>query len=175
MQNTIEKFRIFPAQTADHIATARTLLTAYVEWLNIDLSYQSFQSELESLPGKYAAPHGELLLAYSTDNTPLGCVSLRPLYNQSSESHNNAAGKSEYCEMKRLYVSPKARGMGLGKALIAAIVQRAKDLGYKEMRLDTLPLMQEAIQLYTRFGFVEIHPYYETPLETLFLALDLTR
>lgn len=161
-------FRIVSAQTPEHIATARELFTAYVEWLSIDLSFQSFQSELASLPGKYGAPHGELLLAYSSVNTPLGCVAVRPLSDE---------GKGQACEMKRLYVSPEARGMGLGKALIAAIVQRAKELGYKEMRLDTLPSrMQGAIQLYTRAGFVETHPYYETPMdETIFLALDLTQ
>ncbi|RDW90246.1 GNAT family N-acetyltransferase [Aspergillus mulundensis] len=160
------KFRIVPAQTAEDIATAKSLFTAYVEWLNIDLSFQSFQSELGSLPGKYGAPHGELLLAYSTDNKPLGCVALRPL-DQPSQT----------CEMKRLYVPPQARGMGVGKALVAAIVQRAKDIKYKEMRLDTLPSrMQGAIGVYSRAGFVETPPYYETPMdETIFLALDLTR
>ncbi|KAL4993002.1 acyl-CoA N-acyltransferase [Aspergillus recurvatus] len=160
------KFRIIPAQTAEDIATSRRLFTAYVEWLNIDLSFQSFQSELDSLPGKYGAPHGELLLAYSTDNTPLGCVAVRPLDNS-----------KQSCEMKRLYVAPEARGMGLGKALVAAIVQRAKELGYTEMRLDTLPSrMQGAIALYTRVGFVERPPYYETPMdETIFFALDLSR
>ncbi|KAL4818687.1 acyl-CoA N-acyltransferase [Aspergillus spinulosporus] len=160
------KFRIISAQTAEDIATARSLFTAYVEWLNIDLGFQDFQSELDSLPGKYGAPHGDLLLAYSTENKPLGCVAVRPL-DDSKQS----------CEMKRLYVSPEARGMGLGKALVAAIVQRAKDLGYKEMRLDTLPSrMQGAIVLYTRVGFVKTTPYYETPMhETIFLTLDLTR
>ncbi|KAL4989173.1 acyl-CoA N-acyltransferase [Aspergillus falconensis] len=160
------KFRIIPAETAEDIATARSLFTAYVEWLNIDLSFQTFQSELDSLPGKYGAPHGELLLAYSTDNTPLGCVAVRPL-DDSKQS----------CEMKRLYVSPEARGMGLGKALVAGIVNRAKELGYMGMRLDALPSeMQGAIALYTRVGFVETPPYYETPMEeTIFFTLDLSR
>lgn len=77
--------------------------------------------------------------------------------------------------MKRLYVTPEARGLGLGKALIHAIVQQAKELGYREMRLDTLPTMEGAIGLYRKVGFVEIPAYYETPLrETLFLKLDLT-
>ncbi|KAL2871808.1 GNAT family N-acetyltransferase [Aspergillus lucknowensis] len=168
------KFRIVSAETAEHIATARDLFKAYVEWLNIDLTYQSFQSELDSLPGKYAAPHGDILLAYSADNTPLGCVAVRPLFDKSMNPGD--ATSKRYCEMKRLYVAPEARGMGLGKALVTAIVQRAKDLAYHEMRLDTLPFMQGAIQLYARMGFVEIHRYYETPLEdTVFLGLDLTR
>jgi ribosomal protein S18 acetylase RimI-like enzyme len=77
--------------------------------------------------------------------------------------------------MKRLYVAPEARGMGLGKALVDAIIQRAKELGYREIRLDTLPSMTGAQQLYKRAGFVEIQAYYETPLEgTLFLRLDLS-
>ncbi|KAL4944433.1 hypothetical protein BDV06DRAFT_90469 [Aspergillus oleicola] len=162
------EFRIVPAQTAEDIATARSLFTAYVDWLNIDLTYQDYQSELDSLPGKYGAPHGELLLACSTDGAPLGCVAVRPLDDQS---------EGQTCEMKRLYVSPKARGMGLGKALVTAIIQRAKELGYKEMRLDTLPSrMRQAIKMYTRLGFVETRPYYKTPMdETIFLALDLTK
>ncbi|KAL3467556.1 acyl-CoA N-acyltransferase [Aspergillus heterothallicus] len=167
------KFRIVSAETNEDIAIARNLFTAYVEWLDIDLSYQSFQSELETLPGKYAAPHGELLVAYGTDYTPLGCVAVRALPDEDSQRQRNLKG---YCEMKRLYVCPGARGMGLGKALVAAIVQRAKELGYREMLLDTLPFMQGALQLYTRMGFVQTHRYYETPLEdTVFLALDLTK
>ncbi|KAL4934551.1 GNAT family N-acetyltransferase [Aspergillus undulatus] len=143
------KFRIVPAHTAEHIATARSLFTAYVDWLNIDLTYQDYPLELDSLPGKYGAPHGELLLAFSIEDTPLGCVAVRPL----------DQGETQTCEMKRLYVSPEARGVGLGKALVAGIVQRAKELGYEEMRLDTLPSrMQETIQLYMRLGFVETRP-----------------
>ncbi|KAL4880916.1 acyl-CoA N-acyltransferase [Aspergillus karnatakaensis] len=162
MERTTEDFSIISARTADHIATVRNLFTAYVKWLDMDLGYQDFQTELDSLPGKYAAPQGELLLAYSREGATLGCVALRSLSNQ------------QQCEMKRLYVSPEARGMGLGKALVAAIVQRAKDLKYEEMRLDTMPFMGEAIQMYERFGFVQIQPYYDAPMETIFLALDLT-
>ncbi|KAL4873802.1 hypothetical protein BDV12DRAFT_192244 [Aspergillus spectabilis] len=173
MEKTAEEFNIVPARTAEHIATIRSLFIAYVKWLNIDLGYQNFHWELDSLPGNYAAPHGELLLAYSRNGTPLGCVALRSLPGHISELQF-AADQKRYCEMKRLYVTPKARSMGLGRALVAAIVQRAKTLGYKEMKLDTLPLMKEAIQMYTRLGFVEIQPYYEAPRDTIFLALDLT-
>ncbi|KAL4809314.1 acyl-CoA N-acyltransferase [Aspergillus unguis] len=157
------RFYIVPARTPEHVTIAKHLFTAYVEWLNIDLSYQSFHSELSSLPGKYAAPDGELLLAYSPDNTPLGCIAVRPLDGE------------KQCEMKRLYVTPEARGTGVGKALVVAVVQRARELGYNVMKLDTLPSrMQGAIQLYKRIGFVETEPYYETPMkETIFLALEL--
>jgi ribosomal protein S18 acetylase RimI-like enzyme len=78
--------------------------------------------------------------------------------------------------MKRLYVSPEARGLGLGKALIVAIIGEAERIGYGEMRLDTLPTMAEAISLYEQAGFKPIEPYYQTPIEgTLFFARRLVQ
>ncbi|KAI9044010.1 GNAT family N-acetyltransferase [Aspergillus affinis] len=186
MQPSNQQSHIVTIQNEEHISAARTLFMAYTEWLNIDLTFQDFAAELQSLPGKYSPAHGgELLLAYSADGTktPLGCVAVRPLQPDCS-THNQDVPQSQSgtqgsqracCEMKRLYVSPEARGMGLGTALTDAIVQKAKELGYTEMRLDTLPFMAGAIQLYRRLGFVDIPPYYETPLEgTVFLSLDLT-
>jgi ribosomal protein S18 acetylase RimI-like enzyme len=168
-------FQIVPAQTAEDFATARTLFRAYAESLGIDLTFQSFESELQNLPSQYGSPLGALLLAYGIGpKTALGCVAVRPLV----KGHEAAQPQNEVrscCEMKRLYVAPEARGMGLGKALVDAIIQRVKELGYREIRLDTLPSMTGAQQLYKRAGFVEIQAYYETPLEgTLFLGLDLS-
>jgi ribosomal protein S18 acetylase RimI-like enzyme len=169
-------FQIVQAQTAEDFATARTLFTAYAESLGIDLTFQSFESELQSLPSQYGPPHGALLLAYGIDpKVVLGCVAVRPLVNKGHEVAQPQDQVRSCCEMKRLYVSPEARGMGLGKALVHAIIKRAKDLGYREMRLDTLPSMIGAQQLYRRAGFVEIEAYYETPLKgTVFLGLDLS-
>ncbi|OGM39260.1 GNAT family N-acetyltransferase [Aspergillus bombycis] len=169
-------FRITPAHNTEHFEAAKALFTSYAEWLGLDLTFQGFSSELQSLPGQYAAPHGELLLAYSTEGgIPIGCVAVRPLKQRPVEMQGDVQNDRGYCEMKRLYVSPEARGIGLGKALVNSIVERAKGLGYKMMILDTLPSMMGAIQLYKRVGFVQIAPYYETPLEgTIFLGLDLT-
>ncbi|KAE8392296.1 putative GNAT family acetyltransferase [Aspergillus alliaceus] len=176
MASNSPTFRITPARTADHIEAAKVLFKSYAEWLGIDLTFQGFASELQSLPGQYAAPQGELLLAYSAEDVPIGCVAVRPLKKSSSAERQDLSDDGKHCEMKRLYVSPEARGTGLGKVLVNSIVQRARDLGYRELRLDTLPWMAGAIQLYKRVGFVEIAPYYETPLEgTLFLGLDLAR
>ena len=120
--------------------------------------------ELAGLPGKYAPPPGALLIARGTDGEPLGCVALRPL---------DDAGR---CEMKRLYVSPQARGLRLGKALVDAVVTEAARIGYREMRLDTLPTMGEAIALYRKAGFQPIDPYYETPVaSTIFMGRRLNR
>jgi ribosomal protein S18 acetylase RimI-like enzyme len=144
-------FQINPAQIADLDAVIE-LFKAYAASLNINLSYQDFEMELATLPGKYAPPEGALLLAKNLNDEPIGCVALRPLTVEAC------------CEMKRLYVSPKARGLGLGQALITAILDEASKLGYTEMRLDTLPAMTQAISLYEKAGFLPIEPYYETPI-----------
>jgi ribosomal protein S18 acetylase RimI-like enzyme len=76
--------------------------------------------------------------------------------------------------MKRLYVSTHARGLGLGKALVEAVVAEAQRIGYREIRLDTLPTMDEAIGLYGKLGFETIEPYYVTPIDgTRFMAKRL--
>jgi GNAT superfamily N-acetyltransferase len=155
-------FSIDPVRAAEDVAAAAHLFEAYQASLGIDLAYQDFAAELAGLPGKYTPPAGALLLARGADRTVLGCVALRPLTTEGR------------CEMKRLYVVPAGRGIGLGKALVNAIVGEARRIGYREMRLDTLPTMASALGLYRRAGFVPTEPYYDTPVEgTIFLALAL--
>ena len=126
------------------------LFRAYASSLDVDLSYQNSEAEMEAMPGKYAPPAGKLLLARYSNGTPLGCVGVRPIEPQGC------------CEMKRLYVCPEGRGFGLGERLVNAVVKEAKRIGYREMRLDTLPSMAGAIALYHKLGFEPIEPYYET-------------
>ena len=155
-------FRITAAATPGDIDAAAVLFQAYANSLPVDLGYQDFAAELAGLPGKYAAPAGALLIARDGHGAPLGCVALRPMPQQGC------------CEMKRLYVAPAGRGLGLGRALVEAISTEARRLGYREIRLDTLPTMAEAIALYGRLGFVTIAPYYDTPIAgTQFLARAL--
>ncbi len=157
-------FEIATATAPQDIADCAALFSAYAGSLGVDLSYQGFAGELSELPGKYAPPHGTLLLARSTGGEAIGCVAIRPI---------DPAG---YCEMKRLYVAPRGRGLGLGKALVEAVITEALSIGYREMRLDTLPDMAEAIALYRRLGFKDIPPYYDTPVAgTIFMALKLGR
>jgi GNAT superfamily N-acetyltransferase len=148
---------------ADLDATIK-LFRAYAASLDIDLSYQDFEGEMQALPGKYAPPTGELFLARDAGGRPVGCVGLR------------AVEPEGCCEMKRLYVLPEARGTGLGKALIDAVVREAGRIGYREMRLDTLPSMLEAQTLYRRCGFEAMEAYYATPVTgTLFMRRSLDR
>ena len=153
---------IAPADGAADIAAVTALLRAYAASLDVDLAYQGFEVELAGLPGQYAAPRGALLLARGLGGAALGCVALRPM---------EAEGR---CEMKRLYVAPEGRGLGIGRALITALIGRARLIGYRELRLDSLPSMTAAIALYRRCGFVPMAPYYATPVPgTVFLRRSL--
>jgi ribosomal protein S18 acetylase RimI-like enzyme len=160
----MSRFRLAKVRRAEEIAAATVLFRDYADWLGVDLSFQGFEAELASLPGKYAPPVGELMLACSPAGDALGCVAVRPLEG------------TAVCEMKRLYVRPAARGLGIGGALVAAIIKSAEELGYTEMKLDTLPSMQEALALYKRFGFSEIPAYYHNPVPgTVYLGKPLSR
>jgi ribosomal protein S18 acetylase RimI-like enzyme len=151
-------FRIGAVHGVEDLAATVTLFRAYAAALDVDLSYQDFEAELAGLPGKYAVPAGALLLARDGDARPVGCVGLRPI---------DPAG---CCEMKRLYVAPDGRGTGIGRKLVEAAVAAAEAIGYRELRLDTLPTMAGAQALYRKLGFEVIEPYYDTPVAgTLFM------
>ena len=152
--------QILPAISPRQITKVRDLFEEYARLLAIDLCFQNFADELTGLPGAYAPPRGRLLLAL-IDDQPAGCVALRPL-------QNNA------CEMKRLFVPPAFRGQGIGRKLAEQIIAEARQIGYAVMKLDTLPRLQPATDLYTSLGFSPCRPYYNTPLkETVFLELPL--
>ncbi len=155
-------FQIIRVTTRAELSAAASLFRAYAASLPIDLAYQGFEAELAALPGKYAPPFGALFLARAEDGAPLGCAALR------------AIDPEGCCEMKRLYVAPKGRGLGLGKALVQAILSEAARIGYREIRLDTLPSMTSALALYRQAGFEPAEAYYDTPVAgTVFLAKQL--
>jgi len=153
---------------------ARAIFRDYAASLDVDLGFQNFEEELVKLPGEYAEPRGALLLALvnTSDiavsiNTPpmrkaqggwahvAGCCALRPL---DTADYPNAA------EMKRLYVRPAFRGVGLGRQLAEAVLDVARGAGYQCVLLDTLDDMESARALYEDLGFVEVPPYYHNPI-----------
>ena len=155
-------FQIAPARAPADLAAVAELFAGYAASLPVDLGYQDFDGELAALPGKYAPPAGELFLARDAAGAPLGCVGLRPLPDAGC------------CEMKRLFLLPAARGLGLGRALTERVVDQARRRGYRELRLDTLAGMTTAQALYEKRGFERIAPYYApTPEGTVFMALKL--
>jgi putative acetyltransferase len=149
------------ARTEAAIATAREIFREYEKWLGLDLCFQGFEDELKNLPGKYAPPSGRLYLA-EVDGSVAGCIALRPL-------------DLGICEMKRLFVREGFRGRHIGKLLIERLIEDAREMGYRKMRLDTFPpKMAKAVQLYESYGFHEIPPYYNNPNEgVLFMELKL--
>jgi ribosomal protein S18 acetylase RimI-like enzyme len=150
------------AATAEDFAVAKMLFREYQRAIDVDLCFQSFERELETLADMYGAPAGALFLATrSTDGEPAGCVALRRL-------------EPGICEMKRLYVRPDARGHHLGRELVEVLLGEARRLGYQRVRLDTLASMTAARALYGSLGFLKIPPYNEHPIEgTEFLELSL--
>jgi putative acetyltransferase len=148
------------AETETEFEAAKQLFQEYAAALGIDLCFQNFSTELSSLASLYAPPGGCLLLARQ-DKTYVGCVAVRAL-------------TKDLCEMKRLYVRPDYRCSGLGRQLVERVLERAGQLGYRRMVLDTLPSMGAAQSLYASLGFQETEPYYANPLSGVrYLAREL--
>lgn len=132
----------------------RHLFEEYARSIGIDLCFQDFTRELAELPGDYAAPRGTLLIC-TVEGKEAGCCAMRPL---DSVDYPNA------CEMKRLYVRPAFRGLGVGRRLAEATLDAARIAGYDCILLDTLDDMESARALYAELGFAEIPPYYYNPI-----------
>jgi putative acetyltransferase len=153
--------RIENADTPELIGLARELFIEYSESLDVDLCFQGFADELARLPGEYAKPAGRLMLVFD-DCKAVGCGALRPI-------------DDRVCEMKRVYLRPSVRGKGAGRILIGALIETAREMGYERMRLDTLPSMTRAMEIYHSLGFKEIAPYRVNPVPgASFLELDLS-
>ncbi|HEX7342824.1 MAG TPA: GNAT family N-acetyltransferase [bacterium] len=152
--------RLAQAKFPDDEPAVRELFLEYADSLPFSLRFQNWEHELANLAEEYGPPTGCLILAFEAD-IPAACVALRSF----SES---------VCEMKRLYVRPACRGLGLGKRLARTIVAEARKLKYQRMVLDTVPQMTEAVALYRALGFREIPPYRFNPmLGALFMELTL--
>lgn len=135
------------------LEAVKLLFQAYQQGLGIPLDFQNFEAELQGLPGKYAPPKGSLCLAswqLKDIKEAIGCFGLYPL-------------EEEVCELKRLFLKPEYQGRGLGKTLMAHALQKAKRLGYRKLRLDSLRRLEAALRLYQQFGFYEIEPYNYNP------------
>src|SRR5262245_19403933 len=139
-------FTIVPVERRDQIDQVRALFREYAASLGFSLCFQSFDQELARLPGEYAFPEGRLLLA-SRGPAPAGCVALRKL-------------EGTLGEMKRLYVRPEFRGLGLGRDLVLMLIEEARRSQYERMRLDTIASsMATAVSLYRSLGFCDIEAY----------------
>ena len=151
---------IIPVATQEELQAVRILFTEYVRSLGFDLHFQEYEAEYARLPGEYAPPEGRLYLARYGSATA-GCIALRKI-----DVHT--------CEMKRLYVRPEYRRNKIGRKLSEKLIQEARAIGYRTMRLDTVPQMAAAIALYRSLGFQEIEPYRYNPIPgAVFMELSL--
>ena len=146
----VKNIKITKLTKAD-IEKTKELINEYLAWIDVDLTFQSIDEELDSFPEKYEESDGAFYIA--KDGTKvIGCIGLRKI-------------QTGICEMKRLYVKDDYKGSGLGKKLIKTIIEEAKKKGYEKMRLDTLPKMKTAQKLYKEFGFVEVTQYTVNPVD----------
>lgn len=150
------------AQTATDFLAAKELILEYVAWLGIDLSFQNFDKEMAGLPEMYNAKDGGLFIAYINDQAA-GIAGIRRFSERD-------------CEVKRMYVKPNSRGLGLGQLLLKQCLDTARKLKYDSVKLDTADFMKSAIKLYTDHGFVEISAYRHNPHESAkYFELDLAK
>jgi GNAT superfamily N-acetyltransferase len=146
---------IVEAATEEQLEQVRNLFAEYRAQLPVEYCSRKFDDELASLPGEYAPPKGSLLLAMVVGQ-PVGCVGVRPF------------PLPDTCEMKRLYVRPPFRGGNVGRKLVDGALQKARELGYSALRLDThAPTMQAAVALYKKLGFREVPPDPLEPVDGL--------
>lgn len=138
---------------AGDLDEVRDLFREYSKLVASAICFESFERELAELPGRYSPPGGALMIA-DVRGELAGCAALRQL--------DSAAG-----EMKRLYVRSEFQGLGLGRLLTERIIEEARRIGYTVLRLDTLPKLHRAIDMYKKMGFSEIPPYGDNPSEAV--------
>ncbi len=146
----------------ENLDLARGLLREYYESRGYDAALEDYEEGLRELPGEFSEPLGCLVLALY-EKELAGCIGLRKI-------------DDDYCEMKRLYVSPSFRGKKIGYALVGQVVEQARDRGYRFIRLDNHPWMREAESIYGAFGFYSIGAYRYNPTPgTKFFECDLKK
>lgn len=151
------------AQSENDYAIAKDLFLEYASQLGVDLGFQNFSKEVETIKTEYAPPHGALFIAFDRDQNPVGCFAVRKF-------------EDSVCELKRMYLRKQLQGRGIGSVMLQKAIDVATELGYEKMRLDTLPTMQSAISLYQKAGFYEIPSYRFNPIEgTKYFEIQLNK
>lgn len=139
------------AESDQDFEKCKDIIIEYLDTLGIDLSYMNLQHEFAEMKQMYGGNNGTFF--YALDETQIiGCVGIRRVEN-------------EIAELKRLYVRDNYRGYKVGVTLLENALKSAKNLGYKKIRLDVIPTLQIAKELYISFGFYEIEPYFNNPVK----------
>jgi len=149
--NTGKTITFSKASTTAQFEKGKQLFLAYIQSLNFALTFQDVDRELAEIAVEYNTPTGALLLAFDNDKA-IACAGVRRI-------------DATTAELKRMFVDPNYRGLQLGQQILQKALDAATQLGYKYIRLDTVPHMHAAIKLYKTAGFYEIEPYRFNPIE----------
>jgi putative acetyltransferase len=144
-------WKIIEASAPEEYRAAVGLFNEYIASLDFNLDFQNVDHELTILPTMYGPPTGRLFLVQD-GGTFVGCAALRRIENDTT------------CELKRMYLRPVYRGLGIGKAIMEKAIESARGLSYTVMKLDTIGYkMPWAVKLYESYGFRETTPYNHNP------------
>lgn len=154
-------FKILQVNAEAELRQVQLLMRAYVETGLVDLSSQNIDAEIAGLPGEYHPPTGALFLAIDPGGKAVGCVAVHRL------------GETDDAEMKRLFVAPEYRSFGIGKSLITAALNVAREMRCRRLVLDTMPAMTSAIAAYEALGFQKIEPYWDNILPVIYYGKTL--
>ena len=172
-----------PARSDADWAAVRRLIEAYLGSLGFDIGFQGLDPELDDPAACYGPPGGVALLAFPPPPPPASASASASVAGVGDLAGGEPAvgftgvrpfGGPDDAELKRMYLAPSARGLGLGRALGEAAVAEARRLGYRRLLLDTRASMKAACALYRALGFVEIGAYRHNPFDdAVYFALDL--
>jgi GNAT superfamily N-acetyltransferase len=155
---------------SEELDTVRRLFRDYRDWLADHaegaaadsaepIGLAQFDRVISALPGVYGPPRGDVILAVQRSEL-VACGALREW-------------EPKVGEIKRIYVRADHRGATFGPRLTHALLERARELGYERVRVDTLPTMAAAIQFYQAMGFKRIPAYWPHPVSgALFFEWD---
>lgn len=149
---------IYQAKTEAHIQSVEELFWEYLQWANGELDrHYGFTADIEAMQaeamqnlGKFMPPGGRIMLA-EVDGAVAGIGCLKQL-------------SPEIGEIKRMYVRPAFRRLGLGRLLLEKLLEEGAAIGYETIRLDSTRFMTAAHALYRSYGFREIDPYPESEI-----------
>jgi len=157
--------RILEIGSEEDLEAAKSFFSDYARMLEticgMAPEIHGIDLEITRMPEGYEPPAGGIWLARDDGGDVLGCLALRPF-------------GSGVAELKRLWVTPAARGRNVGRALVLAVMEGARKRGYARVVLDTAPQLQSSHALYRSLGYEEIAPYHGTPMEgMLYFGRDL--
>jgi ribosomal protein S18 acetylase RimI-like enzyme len=150
--------KIIQVETDEHKLHVSDLFREYLTWANSMVSREfevsfdiraALEQDLAKLH-QFTPPTGRLLLG-QYDAKPVGCACLKKI-------------GAEIGEIKRMYVRSDYRRRGIGRSLLEALIEEARQIGYSKIRLDSAPFAKESQALYRKVGFQKIEPYAESEI-----------